>query len=255
MKRFLFFSFLIPQVIITFGQGEIDKQDKLFYRNEKSLSLSLTSVGWGLNGRLAKHINASEKKINDIDFGIIKHPQELRQSGGYSGIGNYVYGKKNIAFDFRYGLGKQKEIYRKLDIGGVSIRRFYTWGPSLVILKPVYYEVYNTTDNTTVIQKFSDNITVNNVVNRASFFKGFDEITPVPGAFVKIGACFEYSPDDRTLHAIEVGASFDGFIKKLDLLDTENNNQFFLALFVSYRFGKVFNPYAPKSRTKKDYTY
>jgi hypothetical protein len=254
MKRFLFFigaySFLYG---LSLGQGDIDKQDKLFYRNEKSGSFFLSSTGWGLNGRIAKHINAANKKMYDLDFAIIKHPQELKQSG-ISSIGNLVYGKKNIAFDFRFGFGNQKEIFRKLDIGGVSIRRYYSYGPSLVFLKPVYYEVYDTTDHTMKTQKFSDNIYWN-PSNRASFFRGFGELKPIPGAFLKVGMSFEYSPDDQILHAIEVGAVIEGFTARLDLMDSNNNYQFFLSLFVSYRFGKVFDPNAPKAKKKKDYFY
>lgn len=255
MKRFLFFicglSFICN---LSFGQGEIDAQKKLFYRNERSYSANLSSTGWGLNGRFAKHINAADKKLYDVDFSIIKHPQELRQTGAYSGLGNYVYGKKNIAFDFRFGFGNQKEIFRKLDIGGVSVRRFYSYGASLVLLKPVYYEVYYGSSTVPTIQKFSDSILTNNS-NRASFFKGFGEIKPIPGGFLKTGMSFEYSSNDRTLHAVEAGVLFEGFLSKLELMDTKNNYQFFLSFFVSYRFGKVYDPNAPKPRKKKDYNY
>jgi len=253
MKRFLFFiglSYFLYS--ISFGQGEIDKQDQLFYRNEKSYSFFLTSTGWGLNGRFAKHINAANKKMYDIDFSIIKHPQELRQTGVYSGLGNFVYGKKNIAFDFRFGFGNQKEIFRKLDIGGVSIRRFFSYGPSMALLKPVYYEVYYVEG--LKIEKFSDDVLFN-PSNRASFFRGFGEIKPIPGAFLKFGMSFEYSPNDRTLHAIEAGAVTEAFTNKLDLMDTENNYRFFISFFICYRFGKVYDPYAPKSKKKKDYYY
>jgi hypothetical protein len=254
MKRFFIFWGLMKFLFgIAFGQGEVDKQKTLFYRNEKSYSFSLTSTGWGLNGRFAKHINAANKKFYDLDFSILKHPQEFRQSDAY-GAGNLVYGKKNIVFDFRLGFGKQKEIFRKLDIGGISIRNFYSLGPSLALLKPIYYEVYNSSTGYQVVKYYND-IIANEAINRASFFRGFDEIVPVPGAFLKLGMCFEYSVEDRALHAIEAGAIFEGFVRKLDMMENNNNKQFFISLFVSYRFGKVYDPHTPKIKKREDYFY
>jgi hypothetical protein len=255
MKRFFIFWGLTYFFCgIVFGQGEVDDQKTLFYRNEKSYSFSLTSTGWGVNGRFARHINAANKKFYDIDFFILKHPQEIKQTGSfYTGIGNVVCGKKNIVFDFRFGIGKQKEIFRKFDRGGISIRKFYSLGPSLSLLKPIYYEV-NYGDQGFKTVKYSNDIMAYDI-SRASFFKGFNEITPVPGGFIKIGMCFEYSPEDRVLHAIEVGAVLEGFIRKLDMMANNNNHQFILSLFVTYRFGKVYDPHAPKTQKKEDYFY
>jgi hypothetical protein len=258
MKRFfLLWLFVFIKSGLIYSQGEIDKQKKLFYRNEKSFSFSLTSTGWGINGRFAKHLNAKNKSFYDLDFAILKHPQELRLTGVYaSSGGNFVYGKKNIVFDFRFGMGKQREMFEKLDIGGVSIRNFYSIGPSLALLKPIYFEVSNDFVGFSYV-KYNNSIINNKYFARASFFRGFSEIVPVPGAFIKLGLSFEYSNDDRTLHAIEAGGILEGFVTKLDMMDNNNNKQFFISLFVTYRFGKVYSPYEPIKKIKKreDYFY
>jgi hypothetical protein len=258
MKRFFILWILInfiPDKVLS--QGELDNQDKLFYRNEKSFSFSLNSTGWGVNGRFAKHVNLTLKTFHEFDFSILKHPQEIKQSGVVSNsLGNLVYGKKNITFDFRFGFGKQKEIFQKFDLGGISIRRFYSIGASLALLKPIYYEIYNR-DRGYETVKYSNDIILSDGFSRASFFKGFDEIRPVPGAFIKYGFCFEYSPEDKVVHAIEAGAIFEGFIKKLDMMDSANNKQLFISLFITYRFGKVYDPHAPKMKKikREDYFY
>jgi len=50
---------------------------------------------------------------------------------------------------------------------------------------------------------------------------------------------FEYSKSDITIHAIETGVSLDLFPKEMVIMATEQNNFYFLTLFVAYRFGKV----------------
>jgi hypothetical protein len=256
MKRFFIIAGILSVIGINLNaQGEIDQQEKIFYRNEKSLSISLNSTGWGINGRYAKRINAANKTIFDVDFAILKHPQELRLPPSAYSYGNYVYGKMNIVMNFRFGYGKQKEIFRKFDIGGISIRYFYSFGGSLALLKPVYYEAYFP-DLTYKTVKFNDQ-TKGMIFDRASFFKGFGEIKPVPGLFLKLGTCFEFSPTDRSIHAIEAGAIFEGFSKKLEMMYTKNNYWFFTTLFLSYRFGKVFDPSEKKEKKEKkeDYYY
>ena len=53
---------LIIAVVLLFGavsltaQGEIDKQQKVFFRNERSFALILNSDGYGLNYREAKEL-------------------------------------------------------------------------------------------------------------------------------------------------------------------------------------------------------
>jgi hypothetical protein len=259
MKRFLIVGIIVFILSADlFAQGEINQQEKIFYRNEKSLSLSLTSTGWGINGRYAKRINAANKIIYDIDFAILKHPQEFRMPPNTYSYGTYVFGKMNIVMNFRFGYGKQKEMFRKFDVGGISIRHFYSFGGSLALLKPVYYEAYMP-DQTYQTVRFNEQNS-NSIFDRASFFKGFGEIKPIPGAFVKLGLCFEFSPTDNSIHAIEGGVIFDAYPKKLEMMYTKNNYWFFTSLFVSYRFGKVFDPSEKKEKKKKkkkkeDYYY
>ena len=270
MKRFFFIIiswFCLSSYL--FAQGEIDEQKTIFYRNEKSGSVSLTSTGWGINGRFAKRTTAADKYIYDIDFSIFRHPKEVKVPTSFTYSSNsFILGKLNVVFDLRFGYGKQKEIFRKFDVGGISIRRFYSFGPSLSLLKPIYYEVYNLIDgyhyklayysqySDALINSLSDSITM----AKASFFKGFNEIKPVPGIFMKYGFSFEYSKQDIILHAIETGITLDVFTKKLEIMATKENYQFFISLFATYRFGKVYDPNARKRKKvsgekKDDYLY
>jgi hypothetical protein len=226
-----------------FAQGEIKLQERIFYRNEKSIGLSLNSNGFGLSGRYAKRISARKKTIWEIDGANIKHPKEVRISNSYYNNRSFVYGKQNLFINLHGGWGKQHEMFRKVDRGGISIRRYFSVGPTLGFLKPIYYEVFKSgggvNDYYISEEKFDPSIHYGYIYGRASFFKGFNEITVTPGIYGRFGLSFEYSKSDITIHAIETGISLDLFPRKMEIMATEDNDFYFLTLFVAYRFGKV----------------
>jgi hypothetical protein len=252
MKRFfiLYLVFIFCSLVIQ-AQGDLDNQDKIFYRNEKSLAFMLNSNGWGLNGRYAKRKDAANKIFYDIDFATIKHPKEVRRVSSISPSSqSYILGKQYVVFDFRFGYGKQKEIYRKFDVGGVSVRRFHSIGPSVSILKPIYYQVYYN-QNQIEIERFNVDRS-DNIIGKASFLQGINELLVVPGGFVKLGVSFEYSRIDQVIHSIDVGVIGEAFIQKLPIMATKANSWFFLTLYASYRIGKVVDPNARKLKHQKE---
>jgi hypothetical protein len=227
-----------------FAQGELKQQDRIFYKNEKSFGISLNSNGMGVSGRFAKRINARKKTLWEIDGANIRHPKEIRISNSYYNNRSFVFGKENLFFNLRGGWGKQHEMFRKVDRGGISIRRYFTFGPTIGLLKPIYYEVFVTggggiNDYYITEEKFSTSIHQGNIYGRASFFKGINETKIMPGIYGRFGFSFEYSKSDITIHAVETGVSLDLFPKEMVIMATEHNNFYYLTLFVTYRFGKV----------------
>lgn len=226
-----------------FAQGEIKDQARIFYRNEKSFGISLNSNGMGVSGRFAKRINARKKTLWEIDMANIKHPKEVKITNSYYNNRSFVFGKTNLFINLRGGWGKQHEMFRKVDRGGISIRRYFSVGPTIGFLKPIYYEVFKAgggvNDYYISTEKFSTSTHQGNIYGRASFFKGINETTVMPGIYGRFGLSFEYSKSDITIHAIETGVSLDLFPKEMMIMATEQNNFYFLTLFVAYRFGKV----------------
>lgn len=263
---------VIPCFVTIYAQGEIDTQSKVFYRNEWSLAAMLSSNGWGFNYRYGKRLDAFNKRLFEVDFAYMKHPKETKT---YSNTWppsstKFVYAKTNLAFDFRFAYGKQHEIFRKHDVGGIAIRYFYNFGPSVVFLKPIYYDIGDGVvlpEGGTGINPRSEperfDATWQNVyiLDRASFIKGMNELSVVPGAFAKFGFNFEYSKQDRIIHALETGIILEGFVKKLEIMDFSNpppasttvakNQQFFFTLFVCYRFGRIVDPYEIKKKRER----
>ncbi len=211
---------------LFFAQGELAEQPRIFYRNEKSIGLLINTNGWGISGRYSSRINARRKTIYELDFISIKHNKEVKISNYSYNNRSFVFGKLNSFFNIRAGYGKQKELFRKVDRGGISIRRYFSFGPSVGLLKPVYYEVYHTGgggiyDYYLETEKFNTATHQGNIHGRASFFKGVDEISFVPGAYSRLGFTFDYSRNDITLHALETGIAFDIFVKEIFIMVIE----------------------------------
>ncbi|MDR1673325.1 MAG: hypothetical protein LBS09_07710 [Bacteroidales bacterium] len=275
MKKYYAVLFCIVGWALTASaQGEIDLQPKIFYRNEWSVAIMFNSNGFGGNYRYGKRVDAQNKRLWEVDFAYMKHPKENKSYSEISGA-KYVYGKKNIAFDLRVASGRQREIFRKYDVGGIAVRYFYNYGAAVVLLKPIYYNVGEFNLVYTPVgnyyqwlpyekpEKFDPewyNRTVR-IDKRASFFKGFNELQAVPGIFGKFGFNFEYSKQDKIIHALECGVILEAFAKKVEIMDfssplytvgdVEKNRQLFLTLFVSYRFGHIIDPYEVKKKRER----
>jgi len=265
MKRLLISAVTFSLCISAIhGQGDLNEQQKVFFRNEKSFGFQPNTDGVGFSYRTARRTDYLNKNILEYEFGTIKHPKEYKLSNPLTQGSSFVFGKLNFPVYLRASIGRQTELYKKADLGGVSIRMFYSGGPVLAVYKPVYYKVmYFITTSEFYIkeEKFNTNIAVpQDVWGRASFFKGFDEVKVLPGVYGKGGFSFEYSKEDRVIHAIDIGATLSAYLKEIPIMASPDNKAIFFSLFVSYRFGVVVNPLDPESakvsnwfRRKKQY--
>ncbi|MCU0457126.1 MAG: hypothetical protein MUE74_12565 [Bacteroidales bacterium] len=252
MKRLLStaLTFLCGAVWL-FAQGEIDEQQTVFFRNERSFAVLLNSDGLGLSYREAKRKDYLNKSLLEIELGTLKHPKEYKISNPYTtGTGTFVFGKLNSAFYLRAGIGHQREIFTKADLGGVAVRYFYSGGPVLALYKPIYYRVlYPVTIQEFEIREEKFEVSIHDpsdIYSRASFFKGIDETKVLPGLFAKGGFNFEYSRQDKVIHAIEAGVQINAFPKSIPIMANTDNKAVFFSLFVSYRFGVIIDPLHPE---------
>src|SRR5512136_2743353 len=126
MRKLLILFFLVGYCAFpVFGQGDLNEQEKIFFRNERSFAILLNSDGFGLSYRDAKRINFLNKRYFEIEAGTIKHPREYRESNPlYQTPGTFVYGKMNWPIYLRGSYGFQHELFKKADLGGVSVIYF-----------------------------------------------------------------------------------------------------------------------------------
>lgn len=242
----------LAAVSSSYSQGEIDEQKAVFFRNERTFGLMLNTDGYGIGYREGLRVDFRNKKLFEIDLGIYKHPREVKLSNPwYQGGSTFVFGKLNSVFFIRGGLGKQHELFTKEDLGGIAIRYFFTAGPEISLLKPIYYRViYPISQNYVEIrdEKFQESIHhPGDIFSKSPFSKGLNEISIIPGAFAKGGFNFEYSRHDKVIHTIELGTSVNVFAKKLNIMASNDNKAVFFSLFLSYRLGLIIDPLDPKS--------
>jgi hypothetical protein len=252
-KHIFIIIFFIPTQLLS--QGVIDTQDRIFYRNERSFGLVLSTTGYGASYRHGQRINYLNKRLYEVDFYFVRDLKELKITNPiFPNNRRFVFGKLNSFVNLNAGYGKQRELYKKFDVGGIAIRYFYSGGASLGIYKPIYYEILypiSLYDYSIVTEKFNESIhQAIDIYGRAPFIKGLDEIKFVPGIYGKAGVNFEYSKYDEIIHAIEVGAMLQVYPKKIPIMANDANRFFFASIFVSYRFGRIFDPKAPKANKK-----
>jgi hypothetical protein len=234
-----------------FSQGDLNEQQKVFFRNEKSFGIQLNTDGLGFSYRTARRTDYLNKNLIEYEIGTLKHPKEYRLNNPYTQGSSFVFGKLNYPLYLRASIGRQRELYKKADLGGVAIRYFFTGGPSLVVYKPIYYKVIYPVSLTEYLireEKFNSSIAIpQEIWGRASFTKGINETRVMPGIYAKGGFNFEYSKEDKVIHAVEIGASLSAYLKEIPIMASSDNQSIFFSLFVSYRFGIVVNPLDPES--------
>jgi hypothetical protein len=98
----------IVTMTVGYGQGELDPQNRVFYRNERTFGILLNTDGYGLSYREGKRIDFRNKSLYEIDLGLLKHPREIKLSNPYYQAGStFVFGKLNSVIYVRGGLGRQ----------------------------------------------------------------------------------------------------------------------------------------------------
>ncbi|HSL86910.1 MAG TPA: hypothetical protein VK861_08245, partial [Bacteroidales bacterium] len=120
------------------------------------------------------------------------------------------------------------------------------------LYKPIYYRVLYplSTNFEYEIREEKFDIQIHDpslIYGKASFLKGLNETRVLPGLFVKAGFNFEYSLEDKVIHAIEIGAALSSYLRKIPIMETSDNRAVLLSLFASYRFGIVVDPLNPES--------
>lgn len=226
------------------AQGEIDEQKRVMLRDERTFAGFLNSNGWGANYRYGYWRNARNQFILDGDFAYVKHPKEVKTSVSYDyNTHRYVYGKENLFWELKGYAGWQKELYRKIDRTGISVRLYYAGGLSIGFTKPIYYKIVSTSSIGEILReeymKFDPAIHQRSIAGRGPFFMGFNELKVIPGLTGKAGLSFEYAQKDAILHALEVGVTLTAYPKKVPIMATEDNSFLYFTLNVGYRFGRI----------------
>jgi hypothetical protein len=219
------------------------------YKKEWSGGFSLSNRGFGGITRYSIFPSNFIKTQFEAEVVKLRHPKEVKiVNPYYSNAKSYVYGKENSFFTLRTGLGSQFLIFDKAPKEGVEISLVTMGGISWGLLKPVYLEIIQ--DNVDpnqpdiVSERFDKNQhNITNILGYSGFNKGLNELSVVPGLYIKSGLSFDWSVKDDKVLSLEAGAVVDYFAKPIPIMaefDQIKNDRLFLSLYATILFGKKY---------------
>lgn len=262
MKRVLLagvltFKFLagnvVAQAILEPKQMDYSSMG-ILYQTERAVDFRLHSNGMAVGMSFGELVKYYKTTCLAFDLGFLKHPKEFRQSISFNSgnpfsanSSSFTYGKQNQFFVLRGGVGGKRYYSEKAKRKGVSVGVTYTIGASLGLLKPYYLDLLRVRENgfTDYIstekyspenrEYFLDNT---KIVGPGPFFKGFGELSIVPGIHGRLGAHFSLGAFEEFVRAFEMGLMVDAFTRRVPIMIIENNTPVFINGYISLQLGK-----------------
>lgn len=220
------------------------------YTDEYTVGIMLHTRGYGANFRRLYYKDGFHKQGWEIDLVNIRHPKEVKIFNQLDNSARgYVYGKLNNLYALRMGYARDQILFDKTDQGTVAISLVTNGGLSLGILKPVYLEIVKPVNNGQFIlstERYDPTVHEYGVIyGQANFFKGFDNLSAMPGLYGKLGLSFDYNLIDEKTTTLEVGVVFDYFIREVPIMaqldPTIQNSSLFTQFYLTVNFGSKWN--------------
>lgn len=240
---------LIQNIVIAQYDEEVFSSEVLL-RKEYYGGIFINSSGGGIEFRKGANTTYFTKWLYEANLLELKSSRETRvYNPFYRNSRSFVYGKLNSLYVLRVGGGQQKLVNRKPYWGGVELRYFWFAGGSAGFAKPVYLYIIKEHavnppyyEYSLIAEKYDpDKHFLDNIYGRASFTKGFNEISVHPGVYAKAGLSFEFGRQNQKVSAVEIGAALDFFPTGIRMMAIRDPERFFLTFFVGYYMGKRYN--------------
>ncbi|MEZ4721214.1 MAG: hypothetical protein R2813_04980 [Flavobacteriales bacterium] len=212
-----------------------------FYRSYNAGSFFLHTQGIGGSYRRGWRKTGFSNHILNIELLTFKDHKEFKITYPGSQLRGYYYGKISSVALIRASYGGQKTIFDKEVKRGVRVSHTLLYGPTLALVKPVYVSFTSSQGGRLKeeIVKYSTSLhSDGEVKGRAPALYKLNSTDIYPGLHIKYALNFEYSQDDAFIRALETGAAFDAFYKRLPIMENGFNEQFYLTAYLAFVFGK-----------------
>ena len=219
----------------SYSQGDIDKQNKILFSDDYSLSLGLNTNGFGLGYRYGKYVDYLHKNSFRVQYATLRSPKEVRLTSSY---GLSIYGKKNNVGTVQFLFGRKNERFSKFDKNSVALYWNYDGGLTFAIEKPTYYHVLYP-NGEILIEKFDESIYTK--YGKAQFYHGLGELSVVPGLIAMTSLEFNFSKNTKINSSVEIGTSVQTYLRKIELMCNDMNSWYYVTLFINLHFGKLRN--------------
>jgi len=222
------------------------------YIHEFSGGFRLNTDGWNAFLELGHRKNELFTNIYQFEVGETKSPKERKSANpiGVDFFGNvytthpYVYGKQNIFYQARLGLGQRYLIGSKANKNGVEVSALYLGGFSMGILRPYYLQVYvDSSSNATEYIRYTGSnktqfLDAYNILGGTGLQKGWNELKWVPGLYARVGMRFDWAAFNSLVSALEVSVSGQYYFQDITIMVDNKPQKFFLNASVGLMFGK-----------------
>ena len=255
-RLFIAISFALTPAILDAQEISIGTDDdrpieeRVIYNHENTFHVTLHTQGLGAGYRAGKIRSIYNTTYWDFEASYLRSLKQQKLIGGYFfSYSSFIYGKLNDLLVLRGGYSKEKRIYGKPRWGGVEPRWMYGFGASLGFLKPYYYVVVVASTESgqyneeMEYQTFENTSNWIDIVGKAPFKYGLEEIKIRPGVYAKGGMNLEIGPSKTRAQSIEIGGMLEYFPQGVMLMADNPTDYVFLTLFISYHWGSRFNKY------------
>jgi len=184
-----------------------------------------------------------------LELTSLRHHKEVRQrnAGGVGSSFNnvsrsFAYGKEHQFYGIHLGYSGKFNFAKKAQTQGLAISASYAAGPSLGLVRPYYLDL-RVGQNEVVSQVYSEeNATIflnpGNINGASGLTHGWDELSFVPGGFVKFGLNFSWGNSLRFIKAVDVGVMLNVYTKEIPIMLITENQAIFPTLYAAFQIGK-----------------
>jgi hypothetical protein len=151
-----------------------------------------------------------------------------------------VFGKENGFGAFNTLIGVKYNFAERLANQGVEINLNLLAGPSIGLVKPIYYQISDPENpNQPVYKKFDENdeeMQVN-IIGKAPFNKGLKEMGFLAGLSSKASFSFEWGAFDHKYFGLETGIQVHAYPTEVPIFAFIKNERVYTNLFITLSFG------------------
>jgi hypothetical protein len=207
--------------------------------------------GWGLLFEKGISKTPYNTTIFQFEIGEKQHRKEQKQStsggitGGFAYFGRpFVFGKQNIFYQAKLGMGKQVMIGGKSNKNGVAVYGIFVGGVTAGLIRP-YYLQFSTDTGATYLKygastrdAFLNQDQKLDIIGGSGISKGWNEIKFNPGIYAKTGLRFDWARFNQVVSAVEVGFMADFYSQKVDQMIDLQGKSFFPTGYLALNFGR-----------------
>lgn len=249
----IFILFLTNSFVQAQNNDGASNRIGIIYNTEKALKVRFQTNGFALSWNKGKIQTYYRTKFVNYEIGYLKSSRELSQRFDLrnpfttESARSFVFGKQNSLYVLRAGIGYKHYFSDKAKRRGIAVGVQYDGGISLGLLKPYYLELLRYKDNGSEpyfsTEKYSpenhDVFTdINRIFGGANFFKGFDELKPVPGFYFRSDLLFEWDAFEEYYAGMKAGIQLDVYPQKVAIMIDSPKQLLFANLYITLELGK-----------------